>query len=346
MTKQNSMEEKMDGVSRYLTNKEIIHDILTTHGIVTGEEIASLDVYERGDDRIGVIVNIKGKSKKSKVKIIIDVKLGEPCIDQVYDAIYEIGKDCDKRLIMFNGEKNETDDENPGAYEPVVSSLIPNMNAYPLGLSLMKFKDQFEIEKVDLDAYETSESANTYSVGDLPSKEKFREAEFWLVYFDSFLQAFYKPWEAFSSGIEKTSEYGQWWDINGLECHTAWNGEGSFFTVRGGDSDNDYVTAVWELKKNQLKERYPGRKVELENLPGKLPRIHIGCWDLPLSWLLMASTEEKSAHAELLLKEHLGLMEFMEYALDEVKARNRQPQDIPVQEKTSEDRGAFEGVHN
>lgn len=313
------MEEKMDRISGYLKNKEIVHDILTTHGIVTGGEIESLDAYERGEDRRGVIVNLKGKSRKSTMKIMIDVKWGEPCIDQVYDAIYEIGKDCKKRLIMFNGEKNEKDDANPAAYELVVSSLIANMNAYPLGLSLMKINSQFEIEKVDLDVYERAKSANTYSMSDLPSKEKFREAEFWCVYYDSHNEAFYEEWKAFSSGIQKTSEFGEGWEINGLEVLVNWNEKGVFFTVKVDDRENDYVTAVWNLKESELRQRYPGRKVELVSLPGKLPMIHVGFWDIPLSWLVTASTEEKATHAELLIDEYRAFIEIMEYALDEVK---------------------------
>jgi hypothetical protein len=68
------MEEKMDGISSYLTDKETLHDILTTYKIVTEGEIEFLDAYEGGEDRRGVIVNLKGKSKKSTMKIMIDVK--------------------------------------------------------------------------------------------------------------------------------------------------------------------------------------------------------------------------------------------------------------------------------
>jgi hypothetical protein len=88
----------------------------------------------------------------------------------------------------------------------VLSRLIANMNAYRLGLSLMKINDQFKIEAVDLKFYETANFANTYSMSDLPSKEKFREAEFWCVDYDSHNEAFYQAWKAFDSGIQETSE--------------------------------------------------------------------------------------------------------------------------------------------
>jgi hypothetical protein len=193
------------------------------------------------------------------------------------------------------------------------------MNAYPLGLSLMKINDQFKTKSVDLEDFETAGVANMYPINDLPSKEKFRESEFWLVYYDSFNDTFYEEWNVLSSEIHETAEYGQWWDINGLEVHVNWSQKGALYSVMVGESDNDYVTQVWREKETELKERYPGRRVELVNVPGKLPRIHIDFWDHPVSWLMTASTEEKVAHAERLNTGLCELRFFMEDALDDLK---------------------------
>lgn len=214
-----------------------------------------------------------------------------------------------------------------------VQTAIEGEIRYPLGLSLMKIDDQVKTELLDLEGFEIAEFANTYSMTDLPSKERFREAEFWLVYYDSLNGAFYEPWNAFRSGIRKTSKYGEWWDINGLEVHIGWNHEGAFLTVMVGENDNDYATLVWDKREGELKERYGDRKVQLVNAHGKLPRIHIDFSDMPVSWLLTASAEDKTAHAKLLHNGLNDLREMMEYALDEVTKSIELTQQIHVKEE-------------
>ena len=49
------------------------------------------------------------------MKILVDLKPGQPTTEQVFDAAYETGADCDKRVIMYTGEKIGDDDENPTA---------------------------------------------------------------------------------------------------------------------------------------------------------------------------------------------------------------------------------------
>jgi hypothetical protein len=199
MSNQSSTKDRMDALSHNLMNKEITLDILTGHQIIGAGEIESIEPYQKGEDRRGVIVKVKEDSSKDTVKVMIDVKWGYPSTDQVYDSIYEMGKDCSKRLIIFNGEKNKKDEGNPTADEDVVSSLIVNMNAYPLGLYLIKMGGRLRTEAVDLESFQATDDPDSHSMSDLLSKEKFREAEFWEAYFDSFQQAFFKPWEAFFS---------------------------------------------------------------------------------------------------------------------------------------------------
>jgi hypothetical protein len=324
MINQINMKEKMDTIGKDLMNKETVLDILTGHQIIGTGNIESLEPYEKGEDRRGVIAKVKEDTSEQPLKIMIDVKWGYPTTDQVFDSIYAVGKDCSKRVIIFNGEKNAKDEGNPTADEQVVSSLIVNMNAYPLGLYIIKMGGRLRTELVDLELYEKWEDPNTLLIDDLPSSEKFREAEFWEAYFDSFQQAFFKPWEAFSGGISKTSRYGQWWDISGLKIHVSWTEAGVFFTVRVGDRDNDYVTPIWNQKEAEIRNRFPGRPVEFSNSPGKLPTIDVKFWNLPLSWLSTASIEEKVARAEQLISEYREFIEMMEYALDEVKKSRKE----------------------
>jgi hypothetical protein len=98
-----------------------------------------------------------------------------------------------------------------------------------------------------------------------------------------------------------------------------WNEEGAFFSVRQGDWEDDNVTKFWNAKQTELRSRFTDRPVQILTLPEKLPRINIRFWDLPISWLLSASSEEKMSHARLLQSDFREFVEYMETALWELK---------------------------
>ena len=62
------------------------------------------------------------------MKILIDLKPGEPTTDQVFDIVYKTGADCDKRVIMYTGGKSENDEGDPTADQYAVESLTNVMN--------------------------------------------------------------------------------------------------------------------------------------------------------------------------------------------------------------------------
>ena len=318
------MKKKVEATFKDLTNKDIVLGFLTRHQIVPGGEIHSLELYERGEDQKGVIVTVKDEVSAGTMNVLIDVKVGQPSTEQVYNALYEKGKNCSKRIIAFTGGASEADMGNPSADELVVSSLIACMNQYPLGLYLVKMPDWPVAEVADLEPFEIFLHPSTHPLRDLPSKEAFREAEFWYVFYDSLNVAFYQPWTAFDSGIMKTSECGEWCDIDGIRVYVCWNEKGAFFTVRPSHCEEEYVTPIWKLKEAELKRRYSGREIGLISIPGKLPSISIRFWDLPLSWLWSASIKERIAKAKVLHREFYELRVLMDCALSDLKESRKQ----------------------
>jgi len=119
------MKERMDTISR---DKEMVLNVLRTYEFVKGDQIECLEFYKRGEDQRGVIARVKENQGEGPTKIVIDIKWRQPCGDQVYDAIYDVRKECSKRLVVLNKEKNECDNENPAVDEDFISSLIAYMS--------------------------------------------------------------------------------------------------------------------------------------------------------------------------------------------------------------------------
>jgi hypothetical protein len=269
---------------------------------------------QKDENRSGLIITGKEECNGQTEKILIDFKLGEPSIAQVYDSIYKTGKDCSKRIIMFGGfGKNEILD--PATDEYVVASLITGMNHYPLYFSLVQLDcSKLETELFNMDLVGGIISRPEFSINDLPSKERFREAEFWEVYYDSLNESFYRSWQAFEYGIDNdTKHYIPTFTDCVLKVQVEWTNEGAFFNVVQTRDDIDHLNEIWQTKECELRKLFQDHEMQLIHLTGKLPKIVIKFWDHPLSCLVNASNAEKMDFAKLLhsqLFDLVGLMDF------------------------------------
>ena len=301
-----------------LQKKETLAKFLAVNRIATSLSIEDVLLFDPAPDRRILIATILEGNDKEKTKIFIDLRAGQPSIDQVHEAVYGKGKDCTKRIIGFTGWIPSSDDNNPGVGENVVASLIATMNTFSMQIHLLLIDSDLQPQPSDLEPIDP-EDDEIHPIDDLPTELRFRETEFWLVYYYSIYDCFYVEQTSFSCMANKKWMYQEWWDINGLIVQVEWNEEGAFFSVRQGDWDDDNVTKVWNAKQTELRSRFADRPVQILTLPEKLPRISIRFWDLPISWLLTASNEEKMSRARLLQGDFREFVEYMETALWELK---------------------------
>lgn len=293
MKNQTEIIKTLDSIIQHFENKDAITKFLHQEEIAQIKSIESVQRYQKDADCGGLIITGKEECNGQTEKILIDFKLGEPCIDQVYDAIYETGKDCSKRIIMFGGVgKNEA--PGPATDEYVVGNLISSMRLYPLNLFFVQLDcSNFETKHYDMDLVGGSALEPRCNISALPSKERFREAEFWNVYFDSLNESFYRSWKAFESGIDNKSKYGWIFSDSVLEVKVEWTKEGAFFAVVQTKDDTDYLKEIWHTKEGELRNLFQGHDMQFIYLPGKLPKIVIKFWDHPLNCLVSASNTEK-----------------------------------------------------
>jgi len=298
-----------------LSDKDTAINFCEENEICDIESIEEIQGYTNNQDHMGMILTVKEKDKDARFKIMMDIRSGEPSIDQVYDAVYETGRECSKRVILYTGGLNVNDKDNPAVDEWAVGSLVANMNVYPLDLYLFKIdKHDLKAKRYDLDYHKVPKTGHNYSVADIPTDISFRNSEFWLVYFDCLNEAYYRAWNAFEYGFKEISEFGYMTEIDRwVESTVWWNDSGIHFIVQQTDDSDGSLKKIWSLKQKEFQNRYGSDSVEFEYLPGDLPRLTIRYLDRPLKWLLHASPHEKAAFAKTL---HDDFFEFYYFFAD------------------------------
>jgi len=292
----------LDSIIQHFEKSDAITKLLKQHNIAKIESVERVQRYQKDENRSGLLITGKEEEKNRTEKILIDFKLGDPCISQVYDSIYEIGKYCSKRIIMFGGVcKNEVLD--PATNESVVEGVITDINDYPLNLYLIKLdcnKLETELRSTDLasDFFYTVK----FSINDLPSEERFREEEFWEVYYDyEYMKGkenSSKP--EFCGTFSKKFTYGISDVGYPVEFAIDWFNDGAFLVVTQRNNKKDYLKEFWKTRKDELQQLSQNNETRFIYTPGKFPRIASKVWNFPLKCLVSASNAEKMEFAKLL----------------------------------------------
>ena len=134
----NKNENTLTKMINEIAKESNLLDFLSKNAIAKIYQIYEIQHYQRKSYRRGLILNIKERDADETTKILIDVRHGLPTINQVYDALYDIGKDCDVKLIVFSDGANGHDKFFPANDEHVVLSLIARLQADNVPISLFQ----------------------------------------------------------------------------------------------------------------------------------------------------------------------------------------------------------------
>jgi hypothetical protein len=294
--------------------KQFLHD----HGITKVAAVKSIEHYEAGNDRQGIIVKIQEAGNDNLSSVMIDVRKGQPSTEQVYDAVYGVGKDCSKRVIVYDDAQNDRDTGNSTTDHYVVGRLIKAMDDYPLNLYHVK-PNEFVHGPETFDLSKLGMPTKNFSIEKLPSPLHFRIAEFWEVIYNSINGGFYHSWEAFDGGIRNDMGYGHYFELNGLDVTLKWTENGIDFSVVQTEDDNDYLMQIWQLKEEEFRRQFD--QVTFNCQQDKLTKIQKKYLDRPVSWLATAGLDEKITFAKQLHNDFLGFKGNMDEVLWDIKKK-------------------------
>jgi len=299
MSNQENSVKAID-VIRYLKNRNNAKEFLKRLEIDEVVIVHDVHHWVSDDERERFVITMQQKNLVSRTEVYVDFKPGKPSTEQVYEAVYGMGKDYQKRVIMFTNEFIPGEGRNPTVDEIAVESLIGSLNECPLNLYLLKLNGAAFVN--DIYGMQVIAAPDcSRKQGRVPSPIEFRVEEFWSIYFDWHNEGWYEPWNTFESGFRSINCWGHtlWTDPNFAEIPVYWTEDGIEYIVKQVQDDDDYLKKIWDLKSEELKNRYQGN-VEFEFLPGRLPKITVKYSDRPVSWLVTATPQERFEFAKQL----------------------------------------------
>jgi len=121
-----------------ILNEENIQSLLEALNIGTSRNIYIIKEISHNPINRSILIEIPNESCVGEIEIMLNFKQGQPTVDQVYNAIYQLGADCQKQVIAFTGGNCWDDKYNPSADMDIVKCLIDNMNQFALNIYLVK----------------------------------------------------------------------------------------------------------------------------------------------------------------------------------------------------------------
>jgi hypothetical protein len=172
-------QKTLNEMIKHIAEEINIRQLLNSHEIADIKEINGIKHYERDDKRFGLIVDIKENNRIERTRILIDLRMGQPSVHQVYDALYDIGKDCDIRIIVHTNRNNDYDGNISAVDDCVVLSLIAQLQKDNVAVLLFEMEhDRMRMEYVN--RYQDWYQVNRLKKCKIPTREQFMAQTFGL----------------------------------------------------------------------------------------------------------------------------------------------------------------------
>jgi hypothetical protein len=283
-----------ESIIEEIQNEDHLRDFFQKYDIVNVDRILDCSRYQLTSYRGGLILDVKETGAEKSIRISIDLKLDQPSVNQVYEALYGTGKDCDIRIILYSHGHNEGDINDPTADESVVYSLVNRLQEdnVPIFLSEVKWIGS---ELIFDHLHQLWEEVHRLKPNKTLTKEQFTAETFWTVYFDSFNEGFYEPWEAYDGGFRNIDDWGHCIYIDCAVCGAIelyWDQGGVRYVIRQDDDSDGILQKAIDLDMPYLQERYGAEAIENIEISGRMPRLKIRYSDRPFDWLYNAESEE------------------------------------------------------
>ncbi|WP_319406217.1 hypothetical protein [uncultured Desulfosarcina sp.] len=310
----------VDEMLKTFSEDENLRQFLKKYEIAVPTDFISKKYCHKDDKRCIVITDAREENFSHSTRIMIDLKLGSPTVNQVYEALYDIGKDCDIKIICFTNDSNDIDDGIPVADEYLVAGIIGEMQNHNVPILLFSI-DHDTLKEKYIEYYQNWHAVNRLKDYRLPSKEKFMEDTFWGVYFDSYNFTFYEPWNAFKGCYNENGNNNYIIYIDSIfygEIRLLWDENGVRFEAKQITESEEFMKKVLDVIMQDLKNKYGDDSVEFENVVGRLPRLYIKFSDKPFNWLFTATPRQITEFAEKMYHDAWGLRWMIEGTIEKL----------------------------
>ncbi len=298
-------------------NVENILSLMETLNVDTFSSINIIKEISHNPVNKCILIEIPNDGCVGENPILVNAKQGQPTVDQVYNATYQLGADCSRRILTFTGGHFLNDKFNPSADEDIAKCLADNMNRFDLNIYLVKMIYDSTSSICDYEILAQPDSHPKSSKADCPSKEKFTEAEFWEVYFwgyNNIIEA-----TPFEFGFDSNSEFSQCFPIGELELETKWTDEGAIIRIEDTNDKKYMLGDIWDDRRGEIQDMFPGCTMELLVKSGETFKLIVKVFDKPIGDLAGMPWREKMHYAGLLWSKFIQFQGFIEKSLQDLK---------------------------
>jgi hypothetical protein len=269
-----------------------ITSLLNEIGIGGVTDLNKIGESRHSYNRKSVKYECRMQNQETKKNLVIDITSSEPSGEQLQNVVYELGADCDERIVVFAFFENRQSEE--GRSDEIIKELILDMNQHGLNITMVRVN----ISETHFwnEVLISSDQCRKDSSPELPSKEEFCKIAFW----ETFLadgdgrdvSYFYGPLD--EKRPEETCLLGS------IFLVIDWTEEGARLSLKAEEKTGRYVKRLWDAKQSEIEAASKGFEVDfMENSDGENPMINITLFRTPVSVLTIASVEEKKAYTDL-----------------------------------------------
>jgi len=179
-------EKRTGGVKivwqEYFSKEENINNLFESIELKDYKVMNVKSTYIEDSNRYGIIVTTQNDGSGNSTNIVIDSISKEPTLTQMMDVTFGFGKDSDKRIIIYVGERRPDEINN----EIMANSFAQINNDFGIDTYLIEAKKEingkFNSDKVRYFIYGEPGGIKITEFNNHPSKSEFQKAEFWLYY--------------------------------------------------------------------------------------------------------------------------------------------------------------------
>ena len=217
---------------KYFEEQNTVQKVLNASGLSSSHDFVQINSrYLIDDNRVSVIALIKRKNTEILDKLIIDIISGLPQFEQLMDVLYNVGSDCDYRVVLYDYNAQNYD------YDPVIGDLLTSlMDELRECVFLTVMAIDLEVSKtreITFHCLDIESVIKNDEREELPDRRYFEEAEFWTRYFIPAHRSYSMEFHEYDFG-------GSGYEEDGGECmssYARWDDAGMIikYGIKNGD---------------------------------------------------------------------------------------------------------------
>ena len=279
-----------------------ITELLDTLGMAdqTFKEIVAS--YTINDDRLAVLVNTMSIKDAHLARILIDFKCGELTYEQLVEDTFTIGADCDMRVVIIDGGR---DSENVQDFDYssedlwMGDSFVKLLNHHGISTYLVEALKETDKENHARIQYYTIRKPDPERMCPgkaLPSKRKFEEASFWVVY-----SAVLSPFNMDSPPLLAEPHY--WIDYGEefyceerLKLIPTWNDDGFSIQITRApfeEADSRLLKRIWKENEKLIGDKFKDKQLVVKDKRNAGMELTVRMTDKPFRDFILSSAQEK-----------------------------------------------------